>query len=103
MPYRVLTTDQLPEFEKLIRSGHGLLVDIRETGEFQAGHLPLAVSRPLSQFDHWCDELDKDKAIIVYCRTTNRSRRCATMLTSRGFPDVMVLEGGYVAWASRVR
>lgn len=101
--HRTISLDQLHEYQDGVRGGSCTLLDVREKREYLSGHLPLAISRPLSRFELWCDELDRNRTVIVYCRTNNRSRQCARLLGSRGFPDVLVLEGGYLAWATAKR
>ena len=49
------------------------LVDVREAGEFAAGHVPGAVNRPLSSFDP--NELPKDKPVVLMCLAGGRPRR----------------------------
>ncbi|MGT2754329.1 ArsR/SmtB family transcription factor [Streptococcus ovis] len=45
-----------------------LLLDLRPFEEYEAGHLPKAVSLPIDEFDIRKSQLPKDKTIIVYCR-----------------------------------
>jgi rhodanese-related sulfurtransferase len=97
---KVLPTSELGGFKEAIEEGRCLLLDVREMREYEAGHIPLAVARPLSQMDRWPNELARDRAIIVYCRAGHRSRRCAEHLVSMGFRDVYTLEGGFHAWSS---
>jgi rhodanese-related sulfurtransferase len=98
-PVKTLAPSELGAFKEAIEEGRCLLLDVREAKEYEAGHIPSAMARPLSQIDGWPKELAKDRPIIVYCRTSNRSRRCAEHLVSMGFPDVYLLEGGFSAWS----
>jgi rhodanese-related sulfurtransferase len=94
-----VSIDRLKDLEAAVHDGRCALVDVRERHEYEAGHIPLAINRPLSQLGSWYGEMDRERQIIVYCRTSNRSRRCADILRSRGFTEVYVLEGGYSAWS----
>jgi rhodanese-related sulfurtransferase len=96
--FTLLPVDRLKEYEQKVREGNSYLLDVREKGEYDAGHIPLAISRPLSQLEDWYSELDKERTVIVYCRTINRARRSAEQLSSRGFREVLVLDGGYNVW-----
>ena len=98
---RTLLPDQLKDLEAALQDGQCLLIDVRERHEFEAGHIPQAINRPMSQLDSWQAEVDGDRRIILYCRTSRRSRLCANALRSRGLPEVYVLEGGYSAWSRR--
>ncbi len=98
-PVQTIPPNEFGTFKKEIEEGRCLLLDVREPREYEAGHIPSAQTRPLSQMAHWPSEFAKDRMIIVYCRTSNRSRRCAEHLMARGFQDMYVLEGGFSAWS----
>ena len=56
--------------ELLARSqaGEVVVVDVRPRLEFEAGHLPGAISIPLDELSHRISELDPDTAVVAYCR-----------------------------------
>lgn len=97
--FALLPVDRLKEHEQKVREGSWYLLDIREKREYDAGHIPLAISRPLSQLEAWSGELDMEKTVVLYCRTINRARRSADLLSSRGFREILVLDGGYTVWS----
>ncbi len=72
--FTLLPMDRLKDYEQKIREESSYLLDVREKGEYDAGHIPLAMSRPLSQLEAWSGELDKERTVIIYCRTINRAR-----------------------------
>jgi len=78
-----------------------VLVDVRSEAEFNGslGHLENAILIPLPELEHRYTELNefKDKEIIVYCRSGNRSRTATKFLIEKGFKAVN-LEGGMLAW-----
>lgn len=45
-----------------------LLIDVRPADEFEAGHIPEAISLPLSQLKKRINELPKGKTVVAYCR-----------------------------------
>lgn len=45
-----------------------LLLDVRPSREFEAGHLPGAWSLPLDELEARVSELPRDRAIVAYCR-----------------------------------
>ena len=60
-----LTRDEL-----LARQAHGdvVVLDVRPTDEFVAGHIPGALSIPLDQLDDQLGRLPRDVTIVAYCR-----------------------------------
>lgn len=78
-----------------IRSG-ALLVDVRAQAEFDQGHLEGALLIPHDQIAARASELgdDRSRAIVLYCRTGNRSAQAKKALEGLGFTNVMNA-GGY--------
>jgi rhodanese-related sulfurtransferase len=84
----------------LINHQDAVLVDVRETREYEGGRLPKALHIPLSQLDSRAGELAKltNRPVIAYCASGNRSRSAGSALAKMGFKDVYMLQGGYKAW-----
>lgn len=74
------------------------LLDVRQPGEYEQGHLPGAVLLPLGELAQRASELDADDHIIVYCRSGVRSRSAAQLLKANGFDKVYNLSGGILSW-----
>lgn len=72
------------------------LVDVREADEFAAGHVPGAISIPMSTIGERLDELP-DGPFDVICHVGGRSARVAMALESRGH-DVTNVDGGTGEW-----
>jgi rhodanese-related sulfurtransferase len=85
---------------RLMNHEKGLLVDVREPDEYRGGHIPNALSVPLSGLVGGLKQLEKHKArpLIICCRTSQRSARAAVALRKHGFASVQVLAGGITAW-----
>lgn len=66
----------------------GLILDVREAAEFAFGHIPGAKSIPMGELAARMEELNKDKAIYVICRTGTRSDMAAKQLADAGFKKV---------------
>jgi rhodanese-related sulfurtransferase len=88
------------EATRLINSANALLVDVRETKEFEGGRLPKAIHIPLSQLGSRSDELARHsgRPVVAYCMTGNRSSMAGKALAGVGFKDIYLLKGGYQAW-----
>jgi phage shock protein E len=78
-----------------VREG-ALLVDVRTQEEFDAGHLEGARLIPVDEIVSRASELgdDKSRAIVLYCRTGNRSGQAKRALEELGYTNVMNA-GGY--------
>jgi rhodanese-related sulfurtransferase len=89
------------EATQLINREDALVVDVRDPGEYGAGHILGAKNVPLSRIDAGGSEIApkrKEKPVIVYCDTGNRSAKAAAALRSQGFARVVSLSGGIGAW-----
>jgi rhodanese-related sulfurtransferase len=88
------------EVTRLINGSNAVLVDVRETKEYEGGRLPRAVHIPLSQLASRGPELAKlvGKPVVTYCMTGNRSRLANRELARVGFKEIYNLRGGYQAW-----
>lgn len=79
-----------------------LVLDVREPGEFAAGHVPDAVNVPRGLLEFQVDNhpllKSRDADILVVCQGGNRAILAADTLAKMGFPHVTVLSGGYNAW-----
>lgn len=77
--------------------GRGLpLIDVREADEFAAGHVPGAISIPMSEITTRLDELP-DGAFDVICQAGGRSARVVEYLEAQGH-DATNIDGGTGAW-----
>lgn len=88
---------------QLINQGKGVIVDVREPGEFAAGHLRDAKNIPLKELSNRIGELDKfkSKAVIVMCQAGTRSAKAAAQLRKAGFAEAFSLDGGIAAWQAQ--
>lgn len=91
------------EVLRRIQQGQALqLVDVREPVELQISALPGAVSIPLAQLMQRLDEVDRDRPVVLLCRTGVRSVRALHLLAAQGYSQVFSLKGGINAWAEQV-
>ncbi|MGB9414807.1 MAG: molybdopterin-synthase adenylyltransferase MoeB [Acidobacteriaceae bacterium] len=77
------------------------VLDVREPHEYQianiGGHLI-----PLNDLPKRISELDREKNIVVQCKSGGRSQRGAEFLQQQGFTHVENLAGGITAWSEKV-
>ena len=76
------------------------VVDVRTPEEFNSGNIPGSVNIDVMT-GHFGEEasglLDKSRTVAVYCRSGNRSKNAAKMLSMMGY-NVVELDSGYKAW-----
>lgn len=96
---------QVNPFEAIrqLNDEKAVVVDVRESKEFTEGHLKDAVHIPLSDLKSRIEELNKykDKSVIAYCRSGQRSFSACKMLKKAGFEAVSNLQGGIMAWQNQ--
>jgi sulfur-carrier protein adenylyltransferase/sulfurtransferase len=80
--------------------GDVVLLDVRESDEWRAGHLPGATHLSRSWFELLVDERlpDKEAPIIVYCAGGNRSALVAVDLEQLGYSNVRHMNRGFSGW-----
>lgn len=84
------------ELARRLESGDGpVVVDVRPREEFEAGHLPGALSIPVDELAKRIKELPKDREIVTYCRGPYcaYSHVAVRLLRKRGFRAVRLQDG----------
>lgn len=94
--------DEVRAFLEKEDQGEYSLVDVRQPGEYEAGHLPGARLIPLGELPGRWAELDREKTTIVYCAAGVRSLAGAAILERAGFRKVFSMTGGIQAWRGAV-
>ena len=77
-----------------------VVLDVRTSQEFNAGHLPGAINLDINapDFDQQAKALDKDKAYLVHCASGVRSVKACDKLGQIDFHRLYNLPGGFKAW-----
>ena len=70
------------------------VLDARTKGEYESGHFSEAINIPVDELRENMDKLDKNKEILVYCKTGVRSYIACRVLIQNGF-KVKNIMGGY--------
>ncbi len=82
-----------------------LCLDVRETGEHEAESLNGAINIPRGVLEFRIGDhpllADKDRQLLVYCKTGGRSALATVNLQRMGYRKVASLEGGIDAWRSQ--
>jgi len=95
-----ISVEKVDEILKTQKDSYTIL-DVRTKEEFAGGHLDSAVLIPVDDLEARFGELEKNKPVIVYCRTGRRSAKAAAILVSKGFSQVYDMTGGIEAWISK--
>lgn len=93
---------EVDEFDKLRANKETVVLDVRTSAEFQAGHLPGAVNidwYATAEFDKKMAELDKSRTYLVHCASGGRSAKAGEKLAGLKFISVYNLLGGFNAWS----
>lgn len=86
--------------EVVTRRDRITLIDVREPQEYfgDLGHVPGAQLVPLGMLLDIAAAWDRDREIVLVCRSGGRSARAASGLAKRGFRRLYNLRGGMEAW-----
>jgi rhodanese-related sulfurtransferase len=74
------------------------VIDVRESPEYNAGHVPEARLIPVASIFARRDELPRDKDILFVCAVGQRSALACEMAAAAGLTRLFNLEGGTEAW-----
>ncbi|KMY55443.1 Zn-dependent hydrolase [Bacillus sp. FJAT-27231] len=74
------------------------VVDIRQQGEWEAGHIPTAHHHMLGYLEEEAEKLPKDKKIIVHCQSGARSAIGTSLLQAKGFKNIENMASGFAGW-----
>ncbi len=86
-----------PAAERLVRHHGGVLIDVRAQTEWKEGHVPDARHLHLGSLRDTVDELPRDRPLLLYCRSGDRSALGQGLLLAEGFPDVRNVKGGMLS------
>ena len=95
--YQQITAE---EAKNIMDSGEEhIVLDTREQDEFDEGHIPNAILIPYTEIENKAEEMipDKDKLILVYCRSGRRSKIASEALAKLGYTNVKEF-GGIIDW-----
>ncbi|MBN1470175.1 MAG: rhodanese-like domain-containing protein [Syntrophaceae bacterium] len=94
---RWIGVDQLA---RVMREKSPVVIDLRTPFEYQQNRLPGAINIPIEDLISNRTLLDfyKERHILLYCRTINKTRMALWFLEDRSFQLIYALEGGYEAY-----
>jgi hydroxyacylglutathione hydrolase len=96
-----MTTAELAERLGNGGSGAVTVLDVRERGEWEAGHIAGAVNVPLGHLTDRVAELERERPLVLHCQSGGRSSVAASVLRAHGFSNVINLADGFTGWQRR--
>ena len=99
--YRQISMDEAVNM--MAEESDYIILDVRRPDEFAAGHIPNAINIPNESIG--TDEIpelpDKDRLIMVYCRSGRRSKEASGKLVKLGNTNIVEF-GGILDWTGEV-
>ena len=99
-PFRQSREVGAVEAVQLINRRDALVIDVRNTGDFESGHIANARHIAEAQLADRIKDLEKHKSrpIVVACKTGSRAPVVSGLLRKQGFAEAFALRGGILAW-----
>ena len=81
--------------EAMKDTANTVVIDARDAKDFAKGHIDGAINVFVDEAESKLGELEqyKDKKVIVYCNSGNKSGKLAQFLVDNGFTDVYNADG----------
>ena len=94
---QVVTAEEMQELSQL---ENVQLVDVRTPEEYKEGYIAdfQNINYLSPTFEKEIEKLDKSKPVIVYCKSGDRSAKCAAKMKEKGFIKIYELDGGIAKW-----
>jgi len=90
------------ELKRRLDAGEDVqLIDVREPFEYQIAQIGGKLI-PLNDVPNRLAEIDRDREVVVQCKSGGRSQRIAEFLQQAGYPRVVNLAGGILAWSDEI-
>jgi molybdopterin/thiamine biosynthesis adenylyltransferase/rhodanese-related sulfurtransferase len=90
------------ELKRRIDAGEDLqLIDVREPYEYQIAQIGGKLI-PQNDVPQRLAEIDRDREVVVHCKSGGRSQRIAEFLKQSGYPRVTNVAGGILAWSDEI-
>ncbi len=73
------------DFQEILDKNNYIIVDVRTKEEYDTGHIKDSINIPVDDIESRINELDKNKTILVYCRSGRRSTTAYNILKDKGY------------------
>jgi len=104
-PMRVKDNVQQISVEKAMEFGknkEALFIDIRPLDKYQQGHIPGAISIPLTELKQRLKQIPRNETVLLFCRTGQGSSQANLILQSYGYRNTYSVNGGMLEWPGSI-
>jgi len=91
---REITIDEL----KIALNSGAKVIDVRESDEYESGHVPNAMHVPLATVPNSLEIFRSDYEVYLVCHSGGRSMRACEFLYEQGITNVVNVIGGTAGW-----
>ena len=100
IPEGFMAVGDIEKFKEVLDTGEAVLIDVRETSEYEEGHIPGAVNIPLRTLAQNLDKVPTDAPVMVYCASGHRAGMATTALRTLGYDNVRAYPPGWKGWTA---
>jgi rhodanese-related sulfurtransferase len=100
MPADYHAVRSVSALKRLLASSDSMLVDVRSSSEYKAGHIPGAVNIPLQVLGLHAGEIPVEKTVVLYCSTGYRSAMGVMALQLEGRDRAMGFPPSFKGWSA---
>ena len=93
-----ITADELRKYLDKENRNNIQFIDVRQPAKYAEFHIPGFRNIPLKEIKKEAAHLDKDKKVVLICRTGMQGNEAAKRLKRRGFKDIDNVQGGLSTW-----
>lgn len=86
------------ELVNLVNREQAVVVDVRDSKDYKAGHIVESLNIPFARLGERADELPKDKPLVLVCKMGSHSGAAGKVLAKQGFDKIYRLRGGMLEW-----
>ena len=88
--------------KKISNKENFILLDVRTDSEYFLSNIEGAIHIPMNDIPNKLNTIDKNKEIIVQCKSGKRSAKVCQFLLNNNYENVKNLKGGIIAWANEI-
>lgn len=100
IPADFYKVDDVAGLKRLQANAQAQVVDVREPGEYAAGHIPGAINIPLRTLAQHLDQIERDRPVVLYCSSGYRSAMGVVTLHLLGYDNVQGFPPSFGGWKS---
>lgn len=88
----------ISDLKELLKDNKSQVIDVREKAEYERVRIPGTKLVPLSEFEKKYSVIDRNRPVYIHCGVGSRAQKAAEYLSSVGYENLYVIDGGIKAW-----